>query len=120
MSGARIAAQPHSRLPGACLTALALLSLPAALPADDLGELLLDDYSCFTCHAYAQRGLGPSLEAIAERYADQPGIAPELARRVIEGTVGAWGDEPMRPHLGMPEDEALQMVQFVLSLDPGS
>lgn len=98
------------------LPALALLCLPAALPADELGELLLDEYSCFTCHAYSQRGIGPSLEAIAERYAGQPEIAPELARRVIEGTAGAWGDEPMRPHLGMRQDEALQMVRYVLGL----
>lgn len=105
---------------GGWLAALPLLGLPAGLAADGLGELLLDDYGCYTCHAYAQRGIGPSLEAIAERYADQPELVPELARRIIEGTVGAWGDEPMRPHQELPEDEAEQIVRYLLSLDPGS
>jgi cytochrome c551/c552 len=109
-------AQPRGFRNGARLAALALLCLPAGLPADELGELLLDDHGCYTCHAYEQRGIGPSLAAIAKRYADQPEMAGELARRTIAGTVGAWGDEPMRPHLGLPEDEALLMVFFVLSL----
>lgn len=91
-----------------------LLCLPGFAGAQDYGEELMDDYGCYTCHAYAQVAIGPSLAAIAERYADNPEVVPELARRIREGTSGAWGDDMMGPHLNISIAEAEDLARYIL------
>lgn len=107
------------RLASARLVAsLCFLALnPAGILAQEAGEELLDEYGCYTCHAFDQAGIGPSLLAIAERYAASPEITPELARRIMEGTSGAWGNEMMGPNFDVSPAEAEALVNYILSLD---
>lgn len=96
---------------------LVLTAVPFSLPAQEAGEALLDEYGCYSCHAFDQRSMGPSLLDIAQRYAASPEIAPELARRIMEGTTGAWGNEMMGPNLDLSAAEAEELVNYILSLN---
>lgn len=74
---------------------MAVLAAPAAFAQDV--ETLLEQARCGACHQVAQPMLGPSYEAVAERYRDQEGAADEIHTRMREGSQGIWGDAPMPP-----------------------
>ena len=39
-----------------------------------------------------------------------------LAGKIIKGGTGVWGQVPMLPHDGLPQEDAEAMVKYVLSL----
>src|SRR5690606_31622334 len=59
------------------------------------GQLLIDDSDCKACHALDKKSVGPSYEAIAERYKGQAGIEAILVGKIIDGGSGVWGDNAM-------------------------
>ncbi len=94
--------------PLASLVVIAGLTSPAA--ADD-PEVLLDQARCGMCHQIETPMLGPSYQAIAERYRDQDGAADEIFSRMREGSLGVWGQAPMPPVAEAAlNDEQLQIV----------
>jgi len=108
-----------ARHPGIALAlAMGLLATGGAAAGTDgeSGEELLEQQGCYTCHAEDERSIGPSLQEIAARYAGDPDVAAELARRIIEGTTGRWGNEAMRPHPGLAMDDALSLARYILAL----
>jgi cytochrome c len=40
-----------------------------------------------------------------------------IAKRIIEGGSGKWGDIPMTPHPDLNPEDARKMAIYVLSLD---
>lgn len=40
-----------------------------------------------------------------------------LAKKIISGGSGVWGEIPMTPHPGVTEEDAKKMAMYVLSLD---
>ena len=70
--------------------------------------------TCFTCHAARNKLIGPSFELIARRYAGSPGTIDDLAKKVISGTTGTWGDVKMPPHPDLEVDQAREMVRWIL------
>jgi len=80
------------------LRAIALLASAAAgAEAQDDPAALADAARCGMCHHPEQAMLGPSWQAIAERYAGDEGAAALLAQRVREGSRGVWGEAIMMP-----------------------
>ena len=54
--------------------------------------------------------------AFEARYEATPDNVAQLASRVIEGGVGAWGDVPMASHSGLTEAAARDLVRQILAL----
>jgi len=52
---------------------------------------------CAACHAIDQKSLGPSYQAIAQRYRGRADAPALLAERVRKGSQGVWGAVPMPP-----------------------
>ena len=50
---------------------------------------------CAACHAIDQKSLGPSYQAIAQRYRGRADAPALLAERVRKGSQGVWGAVPM-------------------------
>lgn len=73
---------------------------------------------CLTCHRPYEKIQGPTYHDVAVRYADsaRATIVPSLAKKVIEGGVGVWGEIPMTPHPGLTQEEAEAAVKYVLLL----
>jgi len=82
----------------------------ASAPA---GLAKLEASDCRVCHDAERRTVGPSFREIAERYPDAD--APRLARKVILGGAGAWGETPMTPHPALSVADAEAMVAFILA-----
>jgi len=79
------------------------------------GESLLAKYQCQACHKLYDSGRGPSLHAIADKYASDPHARENLAGSVLNGSVGAWGPTPMAGYK-VPESELRPLVDWILSL----
>jgi cytochrome c len=84
----------------------------AALPA---GLALVESHDCRTCHDDARRTVGPSFAEIAQRYPDTRAEIARLARRVMLGGAGAWGETPMTPHPELASADAERMVAWILA-----
>ena len=64
------------------------------------GKSLIDESDCFSCHRIEVKSIGPSYLQVAQRYKNDPGAPAILARRIIAGSVGIWGEHAMSAHPG--------------------
>ena len=83
--------------------------------ADD-GAALMKKNGCATCHQPAAKAVGPSLKAIAAKYAGDAGAAAKLAAKVRKGGSGSWGAMPMPPTPAKASDDDIKaMVASILA-----
>jgi cytochrome c len=83
------------------------------------GKTLIEGSDCFSCHKLAVESIGPSYMDVANRYKNDPDGQAGLPQKIIQGGVGVWGDHGMSAHPDFSEEEAKQMVDYIMSLtDP--
>jgi cytochrome c len=63
-----------------------------------------------------QKSVGPSYMAIAERYTKDSNTIKKLAGKIIQGGSGAWGEHAMSAHPQMTQQQAIEIVGYILSL----
>jgi cytochrome c len=80
------------------------------------GKVLISYSDCYTCHTEDKRAKGPAFKDIAERYPVQQAYVDLLARKIISGGFGAWGNPVMDPHPNITDQDARLMVTYILSL----
>ena len=90
---------------------------PAEVSEISEGSQLIENSDCKTCHNETVQTVGPSYLAIAEKYPTTDGTTRLLARKIISGGSGNWGEVPMTAHPDLTEPDAEKMVRFILSLD---
>lgn len=73
------------------------------------GESLFKANGCVACHAVDAKKLGPSVVAVAQKYANKPDSKDYLAGKIKGGSSGVWGDMPM-PAQGHLSDEDLSAL----------
>lgn len=98
-----------------------LVSLLATLPVltaqqAQMGEKLVNENDCSSCHFPDGQSVGPSYAAIAKRYAGQLNAMSRLTARIREGGSGNWGDVAMTPHPDLTNAQAKQMLAWILSV----
>lgn len=89
------------------------------LPEDHPGTKHLAKGLCLSCHQTQVKSVGPTYTDVALRYADKEGAPEELAAKIKNGTVGAWGEIPMPPQPMHSDEEIAQMVDAILTLAEG-
>ena len=73
--------------------------------------------TCLTCHSIESAVTGPSYRDVANRYANYPDtIVPHLARKIIAGGKGVWGEVWMTPNSAVSQEDAEAMVKYILLL----
>lgn len=80
------------------------------------GELLIAKSDCIGCHHKENKIIGPSYQAIADKYPSNEENINLLAGKIISGGKGVWGTVPMTPHAKITESDAKEMVTYILSL----
>jgi cytochrome c len=86
-------------------------------PVYQKGLDLVGKSDCLTCHAVADKINGPAYRDVANKYASAGDtIIPHLAKKIINGGNGVWGQVPMTPHPTMSEEDAEALVKYVLLL----
>ena len=88
-----------------------VVSIP---PEFQKGADLIAAGDCLACHKVDEKVIGPSYKDVAAKYA----IADidMLAKTIINGGVGHWGEIPMTPHPDLKLEDAKEMVKYILSL----
>ena len=106
-----LSSSPSSPLPSTLLAATAVPTL-----SFDAGLEMARKKNCLGCHQVDSKRVGPSLQAIAQRYAAQSGSLEYLASAIRQGGRGRWGAVPMpaQPHVN--QQDALQLAQWILTL----
>jgi len=82
----------------------------------DPGLALMRGSTCFACHLSNQASAGPPYEAVALKYKKDPEAPERLAKKVLSGGTGVWGQLPMPPHPQHTIEQTRLMVGWVLSL----
>lgn len=98
---------------------LALLSSNAAMSGDIAnlrGKLLIADSDCKTCHNIADKSIGPGYMEVAKRYKGKD-ARKMLVDKILNGGNGNWGKNMMAAHPQHSEEEAAEMVKYILSLN---
>ncbi|MDA0196732.1 MAG: PQQ-dependent sugar dehydrogenase [Bacteroidetes bacterium] len=80
------------------------------------GQFLIENSDCLSCHSVSQKSIGPDYLSVANRYNDSPGAVEMLAKKIIEGGSGIWGENIMAAHPQLSVDDAMEMVDYILSL----
>lgn len=97
--------------------AVSILFLTMGLSSTWAAEIddLLKASGCMSCHATAEKVVGPSFQAIAEKYAGQADAVASLAQSVRNGSRGKWCRIPMPPHASLSADDLNKMSSWVMS-----
>ncbi|MFO7822963.1 MAG: c-type cytochrome [Cyclobacterium sp.] len=80
------------------------------------GVELMQQNDCPSCHMIERKIVGPSYADVAAKYESTEENVELLAGRVIAGNVGVWGEIPMPAHPALSEEDAKDMVRYVLLL----
>lgn len=98
-------------------TSDAIAQEPAQTEAQVDGRQLIQASDCKACHLDDARVIGPSYMEVAEKYEANDTTITYLANKIIQGGSGNWGEVPMTPHPQHSQEEAEQMVKYILSLN---
>lgn len=98
------------------IAVIAALSASATAFAADDGEALFTKNKCISCHKPDAKAVGPSLKAIAAKYAGNKDAQAMLEKKVRAGGGGAWGTMPMpKTPAAASDGDISTMVAWVLS-----
>lgn len=78
------------------------------------GLTMIKRSDCFTCHASKSKLIGPSFELIAKKYKLNEINSNRIAKNIINGSKGLWGNEAMPAHQLLKANEVKQMVNWIL------
>lgn len=88
----------------------------AAEAAASKGAALIEQKDCKTCHKVDMKLVGPAYKDVAAKYEATEANIDTLAHKVIAGGSGHWGEVAMTPHPDLSQDDAKEMVKYILSL----
>ncbi|MBN3582016.1 cytochrome C [Algoriphagus aestuarii] len=80
------------------------------------GEDLIANSDCLSCHLKERQVVGPAFLDIAAEYENNEANVTKLANKVIKGGAGVWGEALMPPHATLSEEDAKNMVRYILGL----
>jgi cytochrome c len=82
------------------------------------GLALIGKSDCLTCHKVNEASTGPAYKDVAAKYSNAADTTIDrMANHIIKGGSGIWGAIPMTPHPTLSEEDAKQMVKYVLLLN---
>ena len=81
------------------------------------GKRLIDASDCKACHMVDKKSVGPSYQDVAKKYKGDAGATERLAKKVIAGGGGVWGDHAMSAHPSLSQADATAMVNYILAIN---
>ena len=78
-------------------------------------QTLAKEKGCLNCHSISTKLIGPPYKTVAAKYRKVADAENRLVKKVLEGSIGTWGQVPM-PANQVTEAEARTLVKWVLAL----
>ncbi|MAS96268.1 MAG: glycosyl hydrolase [Verrucomicrobiales bacterium] len=103
----------HQLVPGKFSEIEPSLTSAETLPP---GLEIMKKSDCFNCHMVDRKLVGPSYKEVAAKYKDQEHALDEVAKRIVTGSSGIWGEIPMIPHPQHGVEQSRQMAEWIFSL----
>lgn len=101
-------------------SAFVFVLLNAATPAHatdvDAVVELAKSAGCYSCHANAEKVVGPAFASVAQKYAGQKDAAADLAMSIQNGSSGKWGRIPMPAHASLAAADVKRLAEWVLTV----
>lgn len=79
------------------------------------GETLFSANGCVACHGIDNKKLGPSVVAVANKYAGKADAKAYLAGKIKAGSSGVWGDMPMPAQAHLADEDINALSDWFLS-----
>ena len=80
------------------------------------GQALMRTANCEACHKITEKSIGPAYTEVSKRYKDDSNAKTYLANKIMKGSVGVWGENPMPAHPNLKEEDALKISEWILTL----
>ena len=100
----------------ACAAAAQAGNAPSAVDAAAASELAKNS-GCLSCHAVAEKIVGPAYTKVAEKYRDDKDAVASLTQSIQYGSKGKWGRIPMPAHPSLSGDDIKTLARWILSID---
>jgi cytochrome c len=95
--------------------AISLLLPHAHASVDDQNALAVaKQNACLGCHALNKKIVGPSFEAVAQKYKNSPNAQAFLKNKIAKGGAGSWGVVPMPANTKLSDAELTLLAQWIL------
>jgi cytochrome c len=76
--------------------------------------------ACLGCHAPDKKIVGPSFQAVAKKYANDPNATIFLKNKILRGGSGSWGVIPMPANAKLSDAELSTLTNWILRGAPGA
>ena len=94
---------------------LSLCSLNVYASADDARAMTVaKQNACMGCHAVDKKVVGPSFQAVAKKYVNDPGALVFLKNKIIKGGSGSWGVVPMPANVKLSDADVSLLTSWIL------
>ncbi|MGC3943044.1 MAG: PQQ-dependent sugar dehydrogenase [Chryseolinea sp.] len=80
------------------------------------GQNLIARSDCKSCHMLDKKSVGPAYIDVAKRYDGNAKEQERIAKKIITGGAGVWGDHAMSAHPQISDADATLMVKYIISL----
>ncbi len=81
------------------------------------GKSLIAESDCLSCHRIDVKSIGPSYMEVAKKYKGDKKGQTIIADRIINGSVGLWGEHAMSAHPNLSKRDATLMIDYIMSLN---
>jgi len=79
------------------------------------GRKAVKESNCLGCHQLTQKSVGPSFNAIADKYQPTVNADKYLSNTIASGSTGKWGQHQMPAHDFLKEDVRQSIASYILS-----
>lgn len=102
-------------------TLLSLCSLNVQAANDDAkAAALAKQNACLGCHAVDKKIVGPSFQAVAQKYATDPTANIFLKNKIVKGGSGSWGVVPMPANAKLSDSDVSLLAAWILRGAPAT
>ncbi|PHN02586.1 PQQ-dependent sugar dehydrogenase [Flavilitoribacter nigricans] len=81
------------------------------------GKTLISESDCLSCHRVDVKSIGPSYLEVAAKYKGDAQAQSLIADRIINGSVGIWGEHAMSAHPDLSKSDAESIVHYIMGLN---
>jgi cytochrome c len=80
------------------------------------GRKIMEESDCKSCHFIDKKSIGPMYNLVAQKYKTDAQATDRLAKKIINGGGGVWGETMMAAHPQLSMADATEVVKYILSL----